>query len=220
MATPRTVPRARRRQRREESRRQIIEAAEAFLRERPYRELTVDELMAATGFTRTLFYRHFDDLPALVMEVLEQVGAGLVGATREMTAAGGDPERLRHGLREVVSFFAANGPVVRAVAEAASYDDRIEAVYDGVLERFVALTESTFADLRAAGQIAELDPRATAQALTALNERYLLATLGRTPRADPEAVFDALWTIWRRTLFLDAAEPAAARPGRRRPRQV
>jgi len=219
MATPRTVPRARRRQRREESRRQIVEAAEAFLRERPYRELTVDELMAATGFTRTLFYRHFDDLPALVMEVLEQVGVGLMGATREMTAAGGDPERLRQGLRDVVGFFAANGPVVRAVAEAASYDDRIEAVYDGVLERFVALTESTFEDLRAAGRIAELDPRATAQALTALNERYLLATLGRAPRADPEAVFDALWTIWRRTLFLDAAEPAARRPSRRRPRR-
>lgn len=216
MATPRTVPRARRRQRREESRRQIVEAAEAFLRRRPYRELTVDELMAQAGFTRTLFYRHFDDLPALVVEVLEQVGAGLRGASREMAAAGGDPDRLRAGLREVVGFFAANGPVVRAVAEAASYDDRIEAVYESVLEGFVSLTERTFTELRAAGRIAELEPRATARALTALNERYLLATLGREPQARPEEVFDALWTIWRRTLFLGDAEPA--RPARRRRR--
>lgn len=216
MATPRTVPRARRRQRREESRRQIVEVAESFLRERPYRELTVDELMAATGFTRTLFYRHFDDLPALVIEVLDDLGAGFVGAAEEMAAAAGDPERLRAGLREVVAFFAANGPVVRAIAEAASYDDRIEEVYDRVLEGFVSLTETALRELRAAGRIAELEPRATAEALTALNERYLLATLGRSPQARPDDVFDALWTIWRRTLFLGDAEPSVRPRGRRR----
>ena len=53
-------PRRRRRGRRD-SEREILEAAERVLRERPFRELTVDDLMAATSQSRTAFYRHFTD---------------------------------------------------------------------------------------------------------------------------------------------------------------
>jgi AcrR family transcriptional regulator len=54
-------PGRRRRRRREDSEQEILEAAERLLRERPFRELTVDDLMAATSQSRTAFYRHFTD---------------------------------------------------------------------------------------------------------------------------------------------------------------
>src|SRR5919201_485119 len=65
---------ARRRRRREESEREILEAAERLLRERPFRDLTVDDLMASAGQSRTAFYRHFSDRQELLIGVYKQHG--------------------------------------------------------------------------------------------------------------------------------------------------
>jgi len=54
------------------------------------------------------------------------------------------------------------------------------------------------------GRIAALDVPQTARALTLLNERYLLDAFGREPMADRVRVSEALWTIWRRTVFYPA----------------
>ena len=57
--------RARHRDQRETTRRDILAAADRFLRERPYRELSIEVVMEGTGLTRTAFYRHFDDMADL-----------------------------------------------------------------------------------------------------------------------------------------------------------
>ncbi len=44
-----------------ESEREILNAAEKFLSERPFRELNVDEVMKLTGLKRPAFYVHFRD---------------------------------------------------------------------------------------------------------------------------------------------------------------
>src|SRR2546421_269607 len=50
--------RTRRREQRESTRRQILGAAERLLRERPFRELSVDAVMADTGLTRSVHRAH------------------------------------------------------------------------------------------------------------------------------------------------------------------
>ena len=45
----------------------IVVAAEGALRERPFREVSVEELMQAAGLARTQFYRYFDDKEDLYM---------------------------------------------------------------------------------------------------------------------------------------------------------
>src|SRR5437764_54477 len=91
-----SVQRTRRRQQREETRRQILDAAQAFLREHSYRELSVDALMSLTGHTRTVFYRHFDDVPALVLALITEVGAELIELAEQWAAAEGiGPDRAR-----------------------------------------------------------------------------------------------------------------------------
>ena len=75
MSSP--AQRARQREQRERTRRQILAAADQFLRERPYRELSVEVVMAQTGLTRTAFYRHFDDVTDLVLQLLEEIGHDL-----------------------------------------------------------------------------------------------------------------------------------------------
>jgi TetR/AcrR family transcriptional regulator, ethionamide resistance regulator len=193
--------RTRRRQTREESRRQILAAADALLRERSYRDLTIDEVMARTGFSRTVFYRHFADLPDLVLAVMNDVGAPLLEQAQAMAAAPEDPGLLRDGLERIVGFWAEHGPLVWAVSHAAGHDEEIEALYDGIVQRFVDLTAEGLATALERGAIRAVDPRATAEALTAMNAGYLLRTFGREPHGDRATAAATLWTIWQRVLY-------------------
>ena len=57
----REVPARRRRRTPQIAEGEIIAAAEAFLRERPFREMTVDEVMRRTDLSRPSFYVYFTD---------------------------------------------------------------------------------------------------------------------------------------------------------------
>ena len=54
-----------------EARARIVAAARALVCERPFSELTVDDLMARADLARTVFYRHYDgtSLPVLMCTV-------------------------------------------------------------------------------------------------------------------------------------------------------
>jgi TetR/AcrR family transcriptional regulator, ethionamide resistance regulator len=197
-----TTPlRSRRRQSREQTRRQIVEAAEAFLRSRPLAELTVEELMALTGHSRTVFYRHFGDLADVVVAVLAEAGAGLQRVGEEWAQADGDPRAIaEEHLAGVVAFWVRNGPLMAAISAAARTDSDIEAAYFAFGRRFVELTAATLRAEMEAGRIAPLDVDEVAVALTLMNEAYLLQRLGREPQADPERVLAVLRTMWTRVL--------------------
>src|SRR5437868_14017924 len=114
------VQRTKRRQQREETRRQILAAAQDFLREHDYRDLSVDALMSRTGHTRTVFYRHFDDIPSLVLALIQEVGGELVEVAQEWAQTDRvGAEVARERLAVFVDFYVRNGPLVHAVAEAA-----------------------------------------------------------------------------------------------------
>src|ERR1700736_758627 len=85
-----SAQRARRREQRDNTRREILVATDRLLRERPYRELSVEVVMAQTGLTRTAFYRHFDDVTELVLRLLEDVGRELY-TVGELWLPGGPP---------------------------------------------------------------------------------------------------------------------------------
>lgn len=192
------VQRSKRRQAREETRAQILAAAERFLRERPFRELSVDILMAQTGHARTVFYRHFDDLADLVLRVLQSAGRGRLLEIAEEWAAdpAEDEDSARRALEQIVAFFAEHGPLIRAVVDAASYDESIERLYRALFERFVEVTEKAIAARRSA-----VDAHEVARALNIMNVRYLVDSFGSGQMTEPERARDTLWLIWTRTLY-------------------
>jgi AcrR family transcriptional regulator len=200
--------RSRHHQQRQATRQEILIAADDFLREHPYRELSVEVVMSASGLTRTAFYRHFDDVTDLVLRLLDNVGAELyaVGERWIQDAQAGigvenafqDAARL--GLRRVVDFFHQNGPLIRAIGEAATTDERIERAYNGLLDRFTELTAYGLERMVGDGRIEPLDPWPVARALNLMNERYLLAEFGRLPGGDPDRALATLETIWMRTI--------------------
>ncbi len=192
--------RSRHREQRETTRREILAAADRFLRERPYRELSVDVVMGDTGLTRTAFYRHFDDVTDLVLRLFADVGQELVeiGQRWSETAGADFPTPAEAGLRAIVDFFVRHGPLVRAIAEAAATDERIERAYQGSLDAFAAITARTLDRLVDEGVLEVPDTRALARALTLMNEAYLLAEFGREPQGDPDVAIATLETVWLR----------------------
>ena len=195
--------RARRRRRAPEvAEGEIIAAAEAFLRERPFRELTVDEVMRRTDLSRPSFYVYFRDRHDLVLHVVAHLESRLFTMSdRWFTGTGPGRETAREALDGIVEVFAEHGPVMRALADAATDDPRVEEAYAALVQRFVDATARHIEDEMAAGSIPPLDAHETARALVWMNERYLTESLGREPYAPSRTVADTLLTIWTRVLY-------------------
>ena len=64
------------------TKRAIKEAFVALLDERPLNKITVKDVVEACGINRNSFYYHFQDLPALLEEIIAQQVQELIQAHR------------------------------------------------------------------------------------------------------------------------------------------
>jgi TetR/AcrR family transcriptional regulator, ethionamide resistance regulator len=201
-----TTPAGRRRRRSPESaEREILEAAESFLAERPFRDLSVDEVMARTTLSRPSFYVYFRDRNHLLGRLVDGIGRELFeGANIWLEGGGG----VHASLGAVATVYARHGLVLGAIADAAGHDPDAEATYRGLIERFVEATAARIAQDIEAGLIAPLDATEAARALVWMSERYLKETLGRLPQAPVATVTRTLPEIWNRTLYGSGREPS------------
>jgi TetR/AcrR family transcriptional regulator, ethionamide resistance regulator len=192
-----------------ETEREIVMAAEQLLRERPFREITVEQIMLRTGLKRPAFYAHFRDRYELMLRVVQHIGGELFEMSDRWFGAGTDSEQgLRAALEGVAIVYEAHGPVLRALADAAPIDTRVENAYRALVDTFIGATAGHISSEQAAGKIArDIDARETARALVWLAERYLSEAFGRRQRADPAQVEDpervvaALHHIWHAALY-------------------
>ena len=176
--------------------------------------------MVRTGLSRPAFYAYFRDRYDLVTRLLEGVG-GLLFALDWRWLSGGEDEArdvlvdaLRAGSRTFVEY----GPVLRAIADAAGYDARVEQVYKhGLIERLVAAVASRISrDVEAGLSPTDLEAEETARALVLMTERYLLDAFGRPERRpsrrERTVVFRTLEGIWVRTLYGRRIDGAVREP--------
>ena len=184
-----------------EAEREIIAAAERFLRERPLRELTIDEVMAGTGLSRPAFYVYFRDRHDLVLRLIGEIGSELFEMA-DKWLNGGD---LRAGVEGVVAVYAKHGPVLRAISDAAVDDPDVERAYQSLVQRFIDATADHIRAEQRRGRAKGMTARRTAAALVWMNERYLSMCLGGPKPVRPREVADTLHQIWMRTLYLRTA---------------
>ena len=195
-------PARRRRRTPEVAEGEIIAAAAEFLRERPFRELTVDEVMRRTDLSRPSFYVYFTDRHQLVLRVVEHLGSELFTMSdRWLSGSGEGSDLARQALDGIVAVYVEHGPVMRALADAAADDPGVEQAYAALVQRFVDATARHIEEEIAAGRILPLDADETAKALVWMMERYLILSLGRAPLTPAESVADTLTTIWTRVLY-------------------
>ncbi len=181
----------------------ILDTAEVLLGERPFRDLSVDELMSRAGMRRSSFYTYFKDRSELAVRLIARIG-GEIFAVADRWLSGpseNEVEDVREALREVTRIYAAHGPVLAAIAEAAHHDDEVERVFDEQLESFSAAVARRIRSGKRAGRSTVAHPEQTARALVLMNERVLAQELGRKPQDRPLVVAKVLEQIWIRTIY-------------------
>jgi AcrR family transcriptional regulator len=192
----------RRRRTPEAAQREIIEAAEQLLRERPFRELTVDEVMRRTGLSRPSFYVYFKDRHELVLRLVQHLASEmLVVANRWYEAAEPSPRMLREALEGCIGVYGEHSAALRALADAAVDDPDVEEAYDQLVQGFVEVTARHIATEIAAGRMLAVEPRETAKALIWMIERYLYHAFGPSNPVPPGRVIETVHTVMVRTLY-------------------
>lgn len=139
----------RRRRRLEAAESEILDAAEAFLSERPFREMTIYDVMSRTGLSRPSFYEYFRDRHHLMIKLTEWLGNSIYSVSERWlsrSGPGSELEELKASIDKLIGLYMDHGSVLRALADAATHDRQVEAAYRKVVERFI---EATAARIRA-----------------------------------------------------------------------
>src|ERR1700722_18317231 len=178
----------------EEARHRILEATRELLLDRPFAALTVGDVMARAGLTRTVFYRDFEGLPQLAPEVLPDAEDPLV----DQVLRGAPEDLIDTMITGLVGLYADNGRWLRALDAAAGADP---AVADA-LDRALVGPRRLFETLLAGASHPPPDPREVALLLMATHQAYLLDKFGAgndSPDNRHDAIA-ALVALWRRLL--------------------
>jgi TetR/AcrR family transcriptional regulator, ethionamide resistance regulator len=178
----------------DEARLRILAATRELLLDRPFAALTVGDVMARAGLTRTVFYRHFEGLPQLAPELLPDAEDPLV----DQVLRGAPEDLMDTMITGLVGLYADNGRWLRALDAAAAADPAVAAALDRALVGPRRLFETLVAD----APHPPPDPREFALLLMATHRAYLLDKFG-SGNDSPDNRHDAiaaLAALWRRLL--------------------
>ena len=186
----------------ERTRAAILDAALEFIWSHPFRDMTVNVLMASTGLSRSAFYQYFNDLHGLMETLLDMLKDEVYAVTGPWFEGTGDPViLLNESLAGLVDVCYRLGPILRAANDAAATDEKYEKVWKQFIEQFDdAVTTRIEAD-QEQGLMPNFDARPVAEALNRLDVLMLLDAFGQHPRKQPEPVYEALSRIWISTLY-------------------
>ncbi len=201
------------RRRRDEVRATILRRALELAEDRPYADLTVEEISRAAGISRSAFYTHFRDKEDLLLAAVEEVADDLYEMAERWWhgEAGESPAQLvRNALTGVVAVWSSRVSLLRAVIDAHGAEVRERWV--GIVQRFVDATAEHLAAERERGLLAEhLDPAGAAEVLVWGAERCCYVCLVRE-RRQPETVVEQLTSLWMAALYPGVVPAYELRP--------
>ena len=186
----------------ERTRAEILDAALRFLWNHPFRELSVARLMAGTNVGRSTFYQYFNDIHELMESLLLDLQEDIMTRAGPWFGSTGEiADLLRRSLEGLVHVGYEKGPILKAVADAAPNDERLERAWQSFLGHFdKAVADRIKADQRQ-GLIVALDPDVIAMAFNRLDAYALIHAFGEHPRKDSDQLLEALFRIWMSTLY-------------------
>jgi TetR/AcrR family transcriptional regulator, ethionamide resistance regulator len=194
---------ASRRRTRAEVQESVRAALVTLLGERPFKDVTVDELSRRAGLSRTAFYFYYKDKNEVLKEAANAVAAQVYSEADRWWHGEGPPEQLvREALEGIAHVYGEHADVLRASVEATTYDPEFRSFYESLIGRFVTATADHLRRERAAGRLRQLEPEPIAEALVWMAERcnYALFLLEGRPASE---VVDSLTGIWIHALYPD-----------------
>ena len=192
----------------EDAERELLDAAEALLKEIRFRDLTVDAVTTAAKMKRSNFYNYFKDRNELVMRLVDRIAGEMFAATRPWLE-GENPDRpaaMRQGLRDVVRIWSRHADVLAAMNEAAHHDEAAQRFFrGGVVQEYIDQIARLIRREKRQGLTNVSNPGEVARALILLNVNYMTERV-TMDQARPQAVSAVLEQIWLATLYPDAVE--------------
>jgi len=190
----------------------ILTTLEQLLAERPFGEISVDDLAKGAGLSRPTFYFYFASKDAVLLRLFEQVIMAADATLREPAdqLPADDPVR---GWREgIFTFFEAFRPrqaVALAGLAAMTTNPDIRRLWSTFMAKWIDYTAGLIEAERARGAAPTTVPaHDLATALNLMNERVALASQGSEQPALPEdAALETLAHIWVTSIYGEVTNP-------------
>jgi len=177
----------------------VMEATEALLEEgASFAELGIERIATRAGISRTAFYFYFKDKRELLMRLTAGVAEELFAEAERWWDGEGEGEaELRAAIAKVVGIYRRHPALLRAVVEAAAYDEEAARFWRALVGRFADATQARIEREQAAGRAdPALPARATAFSLAWMTERSAYERLVQHESVDEREFVDALARIW------------------------
>jgi len=180
----------------------ILNAALEFIWSHPFRELSVNSLMASTGLSRAAFYQYFEDIHKMMETLLHMLAEEIFASANIWLEGVGDPVALlNESFQGLTQSCYQHGPFLRAVADASTTDERCENSWGQFLSGFDDAGNARIQADQAQGLIATFDSRPVIFALNRVNAYTFIDAFGQRPRKQPKPIQEALARIWVSTLY-------------------
>jgi AcrR family transcriptional regulator len=180
----------------------ILNAALEFIWSHPFRDLSVNSLMASTDLSRAAFYQYFEDIHTLMETLLHMLADEIFGSANTWLEGVGDPVALLNEAFEGLTRSCyRHGPFLRAVSDASTTDERFENSWKKFLGAFDDAGNARIKADQAQGLIATFDPHPVIFALNRVNAYTFIDAFGQRPRKQPKPIQEALARIWISTLY-------------------
>ena len=155
-----------------------------------FRDITVNQLVGATGLARSTFYVNYDDKAAMLRALSAASLVRLYAGARAWIRLGADATQgdIAAGMRQIIDAFIADHAVMRAVAEASVYEPSVRDAYVEGVESFAGAIERMIRKGIKQGRLREVAPAQTASALAWMTER----TISRIEPGTSSSALDAL----------------------------
>jgi AcrR family transcriptional regulator len=203
-AASKAAPQPARRRTRDEVQAAVRDALVEMLAERPFKDVTVDELARRASLSRTAFYFYYPDKNEVLKEAAEALAAEIYTEADRWWHGQGPPEQLvREALEGIARVFSEHADMLRAAVEATTYDPEFRAFYESLIRRFVDATAEHLRREQDAGTVRTLEADTVAEALVWMAERccYAFFAVGGRPVSE---MIDPLTGIWLHAVYPDS----------------
>ena len=183
----------------------ILSTLERLLEDRPFAEISVDDLARGAGISRPTFYFYFPSKDAVLLtvfgRVLAEADATFEGRADDYTV---DPARAwRDGIYAFFEPLRRHLAVALAGVAATATNAEIRELWSTFMQKWIGRTAAVITAERARGAAPDTVPaQDLAAALSLMNERAMFASYSaQKPALDEAAALDTLVHIWVTSIY-------------------
>jgi AcrR family transcriptional regulator len=183
----------------------ILATLEGLLADRPFADVSVDDLAKGAGLSRPTFYFYFQSKDAVLLTLLDRV---MVEANSRLAsfASALTTDRdasLRAGINAFFATFAAHPAVSAAAAEVKATSPEVRQLWAEFMQRSIDHTTGVIETARLAADAPRTIPaHDLATALNLMNEAVMTSSIvGFEPSMPADRILDTLVHVWSTSIY-------------------